>query len=398
MKKIGAVLCLLAVLLCGCSQSNSQSSSTSELESLSSEPYYMEDIQCLYVNDVLLNLLDLEIIPVEDERNLEDVPVLLVSYMITNNTAGIIDAKSYQEQHLDVLYNYESEGKGFRPSNARIDPDAFFVNFDEIYDESIQPDSTGTYLSAFKVTDDLETVTLRFIADDAANPLGTETIPLSEISIYGSESTPDPTLEESSEDESVSEPAPSSKPESTNETEENSTSKPTSSSQTKATPKPTAKPTAKPTPKATPEDTTTAGEKNALRAAKNYLDFTAFSYSGLIKQLEYEGYSNDEAVYAADNCGANWNQQALKSAKNYLDYMPFSYSGLIKQLEYEGFTTKQATYGVDNCKADWNKQAVKAAKNYLDYMDFSRDGLIQQLEFDGFTHEQAVYGAEANGY
>ena len=250
-----------------------------------------------------------------------------------------------------MLYNYESEGKGFRPSNARIDPDAFFVNFDEFYDESIQPDSTGTYLSAFKVTDDLETVTLRFIADDAANPLGTETIPLSEISIYGSESTPDPTLEESSEDESVSEPAPSSKPESTNETEENSTSKPTSSSQTKATPKPTAKPTAKPTPKATPEDTTTAGEKNALRAAKNYLDFTAFSYSGLIKQLEYEG-----------------------------------------------FTTKQATYGVDNCKADWNKQAVKAAKNYLDYMDFSRDGLIQQLEFDGFTHEQAVYGAEANGY
>jgi hypothetical protein len=30
-----------------------------------------------------------------------------------------------------------------------------------------------------------------------------------------------------------------------------------------------------------------------------------------------------------------------------LDYMAFSRSGLIDQLEYEGFTTEQASYGVD---------------------------------------------------
>lgn len=142
----------------------------------------------------------------------------------------------------------------------------------------------------------------------------------------------------------------------------------------------------------------TTGESNALRSAKNYLSIMAFSYDGLIGQLEYEGFSNAEAVYGADHCGADWNEQAVKSAKNYLATMAFSYSGLIGQLEYEGFTTSQATYGADQCGADWNEQAAKCAKNYLDTMAFSRDGLIGQLEYEGFTHEQAVYGAQANGY
>lgn len=142
----------------------------------------------------------------------------------------------------------------------------------------------------------------------------------------------------------------------------------------------------------------TTGEKNALKAAKNYLAYSAFSHDGLVKQLEFEKYSHEEAVFAADNCGADWNEQAVASAKNYLDYNAFSYTGLIKQLEFEKFTTEEATYGADNCGADWNEQAVKSAKNYLDYSSFSRDGLIRQLEFEGFTHDQAVYGAEQNGY
>lgn len=46
---------------------------------------------------------------------------------------------------------------------------------------------------------------------------------------------------------------------------------------------------------------TTIGQRNALRSAKNYLSIMAFSYSGLIEQLEFEQYSHDDAVYAADN-------------------------------------------------------------------------------------------------
>ncbi len=147
-----------------------------------------------------------------------------------------------------------------------------------------------------------------------------------------------------------------------------------------------------------PENIPTTGQRNALKSAKDYLDFTAFSYEGLIGQLEYEKYSHEDAVYAADNCGADWNEQALKSAKNYLSFTAFSYKGLIEQLKFEQFTTEQATYGADSCGADWNEQAVKSAENYLSMMSFSKDGLIEQLEFEGFTHEQAVYGAEQNGY
>jgi uncharacterized lipoprotein NlpE involved in copper resistance len=142
----------------------------------------------------------------------------------------------------------------------------------------------------------------------------------------------------------------------------------------------------------------TLGQKNALDSAKSYLRLGGFSYEGLIKQLEYEQYTHEEAVFAADNCDANWKEQALMSAKSYIRMGGFSYKGLIKQLEYEQFTNEEATYAVDNCGADWNEQAVLSAQSYLKYSSFSKNGLISQLEYEGFTHEQAVYAVEQVGY
>ena len=78
--------------------------------------------------------------------------------------------------------------------------------------------------------------------------------------------------------------------------------------------------------------------------------------------------------------------------------MAFSYSGLIEQLEFEGYTNSDATYAANNCGADWYEQAALSAKTYLNAMPFSRDGLIEQLQYEGFTYEQAAYGAEQNGY
>ena len=92
--------------------------------------------------------------------------------------------------------------------------------------------------------------------------------------------------------------------------------------------------------------TPTFGEQNALETAYQYLDYTAFSYTGMIDQLEFEGYTHSEAVYAADNCGAVWDQQAVKMARQYLDYSSFSRSELKEQLEFEGFTSEQAEYAV----------------------------------------------------
>ena len=181
------------------------------------------------------------------------------------------------------------------------------------------------------------------------------------------------------------------------------TSKPASTPTPASTPVPTPTPIPSATPVATPEPTpestptVSVSKQNAIKKAQSYLSYMAFSRKGLIEQLEYEKFSNEDAVYAVDNVGANWNEQALKKGKSYLDYMAFSRKGLIEQLEFEGFTHEQAVYGTDNSGANWNEQAVKKAQSYLSYMGFSRDGLIEQLEFEGFTHEQAVYGVEQNG-
>lgn len=121
------------------------------------------------------------------------------------------------------------------------------------------------------------------------------------------------------------------------EEEQSNTNSTTSSSSSTTTPSTSSN-------ASTPSPTT--GEKNALRSAREYLNFSAFSYTGLIKQLEYEGYLTEEATYAADNCNANWNEQAAKSAKEYLNVSSFSRQELINQLIYEGYTQEQAEYGV----------------------------------------------------
>jgi hypothetical protein len=88
---------------------------------------------------------------------------------------------------------------------------------------------------------------------------------------------------------------------------------------------------------------------------------------------------------------------AKKSATSYLKYSAFSRSGLIGQLEFEGFSTADATYGVDAQNANWNAQAAKSAASYLKYSSFSRTGLIDQLVFEGYTQAQAEYGVSTTG-
>lgn len=142
----------------------------------------------------------------------------------------------------------------------------------------------------------------------------------------------------------------------------------------------------------------TTGQRQAVKKAQSYLRFMAFSRSGLIHQLEYEGFTNEEATYGADAVGANWYEQATKKAQSYLRTNSFSRSGLIHQLEYEGFSNEEAVYGTDTSGANWYEQAGKKAQSYLRVMSFSRDGLIHQLEYEGFTTEEVMYGISVVGY
>lgn len=90
-------------------------------------------------------------------------------------------------------------------------------------------------------------------------------------------------------------------------------------------------------------------------------------------------------------------ENARESAESYLDMAAFSRTGLIKQLKFEGYSQKDAEYGVDAQKANWNKQAAASAESYLEMSSFSRASLIDQLVFEGFTRAQAEFGADAVG-
>lgn len=90
-------------------------------------------------------------------------------------------------------------------------------------------------------------------------------------------------------------------------------------------------------------------------------------------------------------------QQAVKKAQSYLNIIAFSRSGLIEQLEFEGFSKSDSTYAVDKLNVDWKQQALKKAKSYLSIMAFSRTGLIEQLEFEGYSRADATYAVDQIG-
>jgi hypothetical protein len=95
----------------------------------------------------------------------------------------------------------------------------------------------------------------------------------------------------------------------------------------------------------------TPGQDNAIGKAKTYLSFGAFSKQGLIKQLEFDKFSTADATFAVGQIeatgGVDWNDQAVKKAKTYLGFSSFSQAGLVNQLEFEGFTPDQARYGAN---------------------------------------------------
>lgn len=99
--------------------------------------------------------------------------------------------------------------------------------------------------------------------------------------------------------------------------------------------------------KSAPVSSETVSQKNAVAKAKSYLNFSGFSHDGLVEQLEYEQFSHADAVYGADNSGADWNEQAAKKAKSYMEFSAFSRGSLIEQLKYDKFTQAQAEYGAN---------------------------------------------------
>ena len=94
----------------------------------------------------------------------------------------------------------------------------------------------------------------------------------------------------------------------------------------------------------TPTETTS--QRDARRKAEEYIAESAHSRTSLIKELESEEFSNEDATYAVDALGFDWRDQAARKAKEYLDDSSYSRDGLKDQLQVDGFTEEQAEYGV----------------------------------------------------
>ena len=141
-------------------------------------------------------------------------------------------------------------------------------------------------------------------------------------------------------------------------------------------------------------------EEKVIMAAKSCMEGKELSYIDLIAQLGEQGFLPDIAVYGADNCDVDWYQLAAEYAKQIENNTQSrwggirEYNSLIWDLKAAGFSGEQALYGADNCGIDWNEEAVEAAKEYLQEFSYSRDVLISKLKAD-FSHEQAIYAVEA---
>lgn len=139
---------------------------------------------------------------------------------------------------------------------------------------------------------------------------------------------------------------------STSSTETSST--PAESTSSETTTEETTPETESEAPAATPQENSGSGagepreRRNAVRAAQHYLSVMPFSQQGLSEQLVFEGYSQEDADYAAATVDADWNEQAVKKARDYDKVMPMSDAELVNQLIFDGFTQEQAQYGVDN--------------------------------------------------
>ena len=108
----------------------------------------------------------------------------------------------------------------------------------------------------------------------------------------------------------------------------------------------TAKPRTAHTPTPDPMAGISLGRQNAIKSAQSYLRISSFSRKGLVDQLRYEGYSNDEAVFAVDYLEPDFYAEAAEAAASYMRISSFSKKGLYDQLIFSGFTEDEATYGV----------------------------------------------------
>jgi hypothetical protein len=140
----------------------------------------------------------------------------------------------------------------------------------------------------------------------------------------------------------------------------------------------------------------------ARQTAEVYKSISTYSGPKMASQLEFDGFTPDEAAYGADAAGLNdeaaSRENALSTAKAYVEHSYFSKQKMIEQLSgFDGYSQDDAIYAADNCGADWMKSAVETARTDLEYSEFTWDEMVEELQNEGFTQEEAEYAADEVG-
>lgn len=112
------------------------------------------------------------------------------------------------------------------------------------------------------------------------------------------------------------------------------------------------------------------------------------SDDNLNKEDESNPYSELEPVFYNTHYG---NEGAVNSAKNYLISMAASKNKIISFLRKKGFSEEEAIYGAENCGADWYDQALRMAMSYLNVQEFTYEQLALQLMIEEFTEDEIIY-------
>ena len=139
-----------------------------------------------------------------------------------------------------------------------------------------------------------------------------------------------------------------------------------------------------------------SSNEDALARAMIYLSERPYSRDRLYYAIqEMDGFTEDAATYAVENCGADWFEQAVLLAKKLEKTWPYSRLKLKQALiMYEYFTEEQAEYGVENSEINWNDQAQRFAHNAVLNNTYTYDELVEYMISEGFTEEQATIGAD----
>ena len=140
--------------------------------------------------------------------------------------------------------------------------------------------------------------------------------------------------------------------------------------------------------------------ESAMKEVEYYANERGHSPKRIFDRLSGD-FSDAMIEYALEHCNVNWRKNAQMEVEA-PPYTTHSYKEMVNWLvEYAGYTEEDAIYAADNCGADWKERCCRKVKLYLEddatYND-SREWLTKHLkDYDLFADEEIQYALEQCG-